>query len=183
MMITLLTTPWIWDQSMPLRTVTLQMCINIQCETITMCTCNLSFTRNYISEHSIFIYQLYYAISIDHSHRKYLAFQFQGDTYQFNCLPFSLTSTPRVFTKIMKPAIAWLRQLSCRVISYILTTTWSWPHQSSKSNFGASCCGRGLARKITDVSKVLWKFSTTERGSLIDNWLSLWSGCRSLIIN
>ena len=51
----------------------------------------------------------YYPISIDHSHRKYLAFQFQGVTYQFNCLLFGLTSAPRVFTKIMKPAIAWLR--------------------------------------------------------------------------
>ena len=61
----------------------------------------------------------YYAILIDHSHRKYLAFQFQGVTYQFDCLPFGLTSAPRVFTKIMKPAIAWLRQLGCRMISYI----------------------------------------------------------------
>ena len=61
----------------------------------------------------------YYAISIDRFHRKYLAFQFQGVTYQFDCLPFGLTSAPRVFTKIMKPAIAWLRQLGCQMIRYI----------------------------------------------------------------
>ena len=31
--------------------------------------------------------------------------------YQFNCLPFGLSSGPRVFTKIMFPVIAWLGQL------------------------------------------------------------------------
>ena len=61
----------------------------------------------------------YFAVPIDQGHRQYLQFQFQGATYHFNCLPFGLSSAPRVFTKLMKPVTAWLRQLGCRLISYI----------------------------------------------------------------
>lgn len=61
----------------------------------------------------------YFAVPINQAHQRFLQFQFQGVTYQFNCLPFGLSSAPRIFTKIMKPVIAWLRQLGCRLISYI----------------------------------------------------------------
>ena len=39
--------------------------------------------------------------------------------YQFNCLPFSLSSAPWVFTKTLKPVIALLRELGVRLIAYI----------------------------------------------------------------
>ena len=61
----------------------------------------------------------YFAVPIHQEHRIYLQFRWKGITYQFNCLPFGLSSAPRVFTKIMRPVIAWLRQLGCRVITYI----------------------------------------------------------------
>ena len=61
----------------------------------------------------------YFAIPIHHEHQKYLAFRWQGNTYQFKCLPFGLSSAPRVFTKMMRPAIAWLRQLGCKTITYL----------------------------------------------------------------
>ena len=61
----------------------------------------------------------YFAVPIHHTHRRYLMFQFRGITYQFECLPFGLTSAPRVFTKIMSPITAWLTQLGCRMISYV----------------------------------------------------------------
>ena len=51
--------------------------------------------------------------------RKYLRFTFQGETYQFNCLPFSLSPAPWVFTKALKPALALLRQMGIRFIAYI----------------------------------------------------------------
>jgi hypothetical protein len=61
----------------------------------------------------------YFAIPIDQTHRPLLSFQWKGNTYQFNCLPFGLSLAPRIFTKILRPVIAWLRQLGCRLISYI----------------------------------------------------------------
>ena len=39
--------------------------------------------------------------------------------YEFACLPFGLASAPRVFTKLMKPVVALLRQLGIRLIVYL----------------------------------------------------------------
>ena len=61
----------------------------------------------------------YFAVPIKHSDHPLLRFQKAAVTYQFNCLPFGLSSAPRIFTKITRPITAWLRQLGCRMISYI----------------------------------------------------------------
>ena len=61
----------------------------------------------------------YFTIPIHTPHRKYLRFNFQGKSYQFNCLPFGLCSAPWVFTKTLKPAIALLREMGVRIIVYI----------------------------------------------------------------
>ena len=53
----------------------------------------------------------YFAIPIHRDHRHYLQFRWRGRTYQFSCLPFGISSAPQVFTKIMRPVVAWLRQL------------------------------------------------------------------------
>ena len=53
----------------------------------------------------------YYAIPIAAEHRKYLKFVWGGQLYEFKSLPMAgLTSSPRIFTKIMKPVLASLRQ-------------------------------------------------------------------------
>ena len=39
--------------------------------------------------------------------------------YQFQCLPFGLSSAPWVFTKTLKPALALLREMGVRLIAYI----------------------------------------------------------------
>ena len=41
-------------------------------------------------------------IQAEHQH---LQFQWKLKTYQFQCLPFGLTSAPRVFSKVMKPVV------------------------------------------------------------------------------
>ena len=61
----------------------------------------------------------YFSVLIHQEHRQYLQISWKGMIYQFNCLPFGLSSAPRVFTKTMRPVIAWLRQLGCRIITYI----------------------------------------------------------------
>ena len=61
----------------------------------------------------------YFSIPIDLAHRPFLHFQHRAVTYQFKCLPFGLSSAPRIFTKISRPVAAWLRQLGYRMINYI----------------------------------------------------------------
>jgi hypothetical protein len=86
----------------------------------------------------------YFAIPIHQSHRQYLRFYYQEKCYQFQCLPFGLSSAPWVFTKTLKekcyqfqclpfglssapcvftktlkPVIALLREIGVRLIAYI----------------------------------------------------------------
>ena len=44
---------------------------------------------------------------------------FQGKVYEFNCLPFGLSSAPWVFTKNLKPVIALLQEPGVWLIAYI----------------------------------------------------------------
>ena len=45
--------------------------------------------------------------------------QFQAKCYRFQCLPFGLSSAPRVFTKTLKSALALLREMGVQLIAYI----------------------------------------------------------------
>ena len=61
----------------------------------------------------------YYSCSVFYPHRKYLRFTFEGQLYEFTCVPNGLTLAPRFFTKIMKVALTYLRQaqgLQCQGI-------------------------------------------------------------------
>ena len=53
------------------------------------------------------------------NHRQYLQFLWQSQKYQFNCLPFGLSCAPRVFTKLMKRVVAFLREKGLRLIIYL----------------------------------------------------------------
>ena len=59
------------------------------------------------------------SVPIHRAHRKLLRFEWQGQLYQFQCLPFGLTSAPRVFTKLIKPVMAVLRQRWVRCMIFI----------------------------------------------------------------
>jgi hypothetical protein len=50
-----------------------------------------------------------YSIPIAPGHRKYLKFSWRGVLYQFTVLPMGLTSSPRIFTEVVKPFFATLR--------------------------------------------------------------------------
>jgi hypothetical protein len=52
----------------------------------------------------------YYSVPVKPAHRKFLRFKFEGQLYEFTCLPNGLSSGPRVFTKILKIPLTWLRQ-------------------------------------------------------------------------
>ena len=52
----------------------------------------------------------YYACSIFPPHRKYFCFTFEGNLYEFTCLPNGLSCGPWIFTKLMKVALTHLRE-------------------------------------------------------------------------
>ena len=61
----------------------------------------------------------YLSVPITAAHRRYLQFQWQGVTYQYNALPFGLATAPRVFTKLLKPVLAHLRAMGLRIVAYL----------------------------------------------------------------
>ena len=52
----------------------------------------------------------YFSVPVAQRDRKFLCFQWQQKLFEFQCLPFGLSSAPRVFTKLLKPILAWMRQ-------------------------------------------------------------------------
>jgi len=58
----------------------------------------------------------YFMVPIHQEDRAFLKFTFQEKTYQFR---FGLECAPWVFTKILKPLAAQLRQLGMQLIVYI----------------------------------------------------------------
>ena len=61
----------------------------------------------------------YFMVPIHEEDRAFLKFSFKERTYQFKCLPFGLACAPWVFTKVLKPLAAQLRQLGMRLMVYI----------------------------------------------------------------
>ena len=68
---------------------------------------------------SVDIKDAYYSVAIQENSRKYLKFEFQNQLYRFLCLPNGLCSGPRKFTKLLKPALAFLRKQGYIVSAYI----------------------------------------------------------------
>lgn len=61
----------------------------------------------------------YYSVPIRTEDRKYLRFEHEGQLYEFVCLPNGLSSAPRIFTKLLKPALAKLREEGVLLVIYI----------------------------------------------------------------
>ena len=52
----------------------------------------------------------YYSVPVASESRKFLKFIWENKLYQYTCLPNGLSSAPRLFTKLLKPVMATLRQ-------------------------------------------------------------------------
>ena len=61
----------------------------------------------------------YFLIPVHPCHQKFLQFSWKGSLYQFQCLLFGLSCAPRVFTKVMKPVVAFLRERGIKSIIYL----------------------------------------------------------------
>lgn len=61
----------------------------------------------------------YLTVPICPDHQDFLKFQWQGQIWKFQSLPFGLSSAPQMFTKLMKPIVALWRRLGIRFIMYL----------------------------------------------------------------
>lgn len=68
---------------------------------------------------SIDLTDAYYSYSVDNYNRRFLRFIWEGQQYQYTCLPNGLASAPRIFTKNMKPRVSALRKKGPENVSYI----------------------------------------------------------------
>lgn len=68
---------------------------------------------------SVDLQDAYYSVPINEKCQKYLKFSWQGELFQFTCLPNGLASAPRLFTKLLKPVYSTLRQMGHTNVGYI----------------------------------------------------------------
>lgn len=69
-------------------------------DTLSTATCLITLD-SYVA--SLDLKHAYYSIPIATEQRRYLKFVWNGQLYEFGALPVGLTSSPRIFTKVMKP--------------------------------------------------------------------------------
>ena len=82
---------------------------------------------NHVSDllhHSWFMCKLdlkdaFHSIRIHPASRRWLRFQWQGEMWQYRCLPFGLSDAPRTFTKILVPVAGFLRSLGIYLVVYL----------------------------------------------------------------
>ena len=61
----------------------------------------------------------YLSVPMHRSNWKFLRFSWKEEYYQFQTLPFGLTSAPYVFTKLLRPVAALFRQEGLRILVYL----------------------------------------------------------------
>ena len=77
---------------------------------------------------SIDLKDTYLLVAMKAEHEKYFRFVWAEQTHEFQCLPFGLSSAPRVFTKFLKPVVGLLRQQGIRLVIF-LDNMLVWPSQ------------------------------------------------------
>lgn len=68
---------------------------------------------------SIDLKDAYYAVPLHATSKPFVCFTWNGDIFQFNCVPFGLSPAPRIFTKILKPLFTEFRKQGGYGFTYI----------------------------------------------------------------
>ena len=68
---------------------------------------------------SIDLQDAYFAVPVQKDSQKYLKFSWNGVLYKFVCVCFGIKSAPFLFTKLLKPVYAMLREQKIRCFYYI----------------------------------------------------------------
>lgn len=61
----------------------------------------------------------YFSIPVNAHHQPFLQILFEGQIFQFICLPFGLSSAPWAFTKLLKPIVSFLRGKGIKLNFYL----------------------------------------------------------------
>ncbi len=61
----------------------------------------------------------FFYVSILPRHRPFLRFAFEGRAWQYRVLPFGLSLSPRVFTKVVEGALTPLQEVGVRILNYL----------------------------------------------------------------
>ena len=72
---------------------------------------------------SIDLKDAYYSINVHNDYRKFLRFIWNGQLFEFTCLPMGLSCSPRLFTKLLKPVFMRLRENGL-ILIYYLDDSW-----------------------------------------------------------
>lgn len=68
---------------------------------------------------SIDLKDAYFHVPVCPDHRPFLRFAFQGQAYQFKVLPFGLSLSPRVFTRVVGAALSPLQLSGIKILPYL----------------------------------------------------------------
>ena len=68
---------------------------------------------------SIDLSDAYYSINVKRQHRKFLKFEWDNKLYQFCGLPQGIGCSPRIFTKLMRVPLSFLRKKGINVMAYL----------------------------------------------------------------
>jgi hypothetical protein len=74
----------------------------------TKTVCAMVYKNDYLT--SIDLKDAFLHVPVAPAHRRYLQFQWKGRIYQFRTLPFGLSLSPLVFTKVLRPLLRWARR-------------------------------------------------------------------------
>ena len=75
----------------------------------------------------------YYCVALHPSAQAYLGWSWRGKYYMPTCLIFGLSIAPRVFTKLMRPMMAFMRSLHVRVLGMIDDYMWAAQPENSEA--------------------------------------------------
>ncbi len=111
----------------------------------------------------------YFHVSILPRHRSFLRFVFEGRAYQYKVLPFGLSLSPRVFTKVVETFVP-LREQGVRILNclddwLILAQSRSCLHTGTWCSSTSACWAFGSTGKRAN--------SCQRRGSLFSAWSSI----------
>jgi len=83
----------------------------------TKTVCSMILKNDFLT--SIDLKDAFLHVPISPNHRRYLQFQWKGKIYQFRTLPFGLSLSPLVFTKVLRPLLRWARRKGIRLSAYL----------------------------------------------------------------
>ena len=68
---------------------------------------------------SIDLSDAFFSISLYPTYKRFVTFKLNSCRYAFNVLPFGISSSPRIFCKVLRPVIVYLRSQGIKISAYM----------------------------------------------------------------